>query len=114
MKIWLDDLRPMPATFDLHVKTVDECVALIKRGHVTHISFDHDLGQENGKLLPTGYDLAKWCEEWAQAGGYRFTWAVHSANPVGRANIEAAMRSADRFWTKVFPRTADKDYRTQR
>jgi len=27
-----------------------------------------------------------------------FTWEIHSANPVGRKNIEQAMKSAERFW----------------
>ncbi|MGV3620857.1 MAG: hypothetical protein ACO1OB_08570 [Archangium sp.] len=28
----------------------------------------------------------------------RLAWAVHSANPAGRKNIEAALQAAERFW----------------
>jgi hypothetical protein len=61
------------------------------------VSFDHDLG-DSDEL--TGYDIAKWIEEKAFNGEIsRFTWAIHSANPVGRVRIKQAMQNADKFWT---------------
>lgn len=64
-------------------------------GDVTHISFDHDLGDFAG----TGYEVAKAVEYWAfHKVISSITWEIHSANPVGRKNIEQAMRSAERFW----------------
>jgi hypothetical protein len=42
--LWLDDVRPMPEAFDVHVKTAEEAIALLRRGIVVKISFDHDLG----------------------------------------------------------------------
>ena len=96
MRIWLDDVRPMPSDFDKHVKTEQEAIDILKTGEVTHISFDHDLGEfENG----TGYNVAKFIEANAYDGTIRYlTWTIHSANPVGRQNIEAAMNAAERFW----------------
>lgn len=44
MKVWLDDIRKMPARFDRHVKTAQEAIELLETGLVTFISFDHDLG----------------------------------------------------------------------
>lgn len=100
MKVWLDDVRPMPRDFDIHCRTMADIEPLLRVGAVTHISFDHDLGEDKGgTLLPTGYDVAKLIEHMAHDGTIRpFTWSVHSANPVGKANINAAMCSAERFW----------------
>jgi len=51
----------------------------------------------------TGYDVAKYIEQASiKMDGFAYLdkidWDIHSDNPVGRRNIEQAMRSADRFW----------------
>lgn len=45
MKVWLDDLRPLPPGYDVWALTYEDAVALIDTGKVTHMSFDNDLGQ---------------------------------------------------------------------
>jgi len=97
MKLWLDDTRPMPLDYDVHVATAHAAISILQTGKVTFISFDHDLGHDkNG----TGYDVAKWIEENAYSGMLRpMKWQVHSANPIGRTNIEKAMHNAERFWS---------------
>jgi len=99
MKLWIDDLRPMPDTFDVHAKTASEAIEILKRGKVTHASFDHDLGEEeNG----TGYDVASWVDNAASEKTIPpFTWTIHSANPVGAANIRAALTHASKLWLKL-------------
>ena len=96
MRLWLDDLRPMPFGYDIHVKTAEETIKLLEKGDVVYISFDHDLGEEeNG----TGYDVAKWIEEAAFNKLIpQLKWKIHSANPVGEKNIKLAMDKADEFW----------------
>jgi hypothetical protein len=102
MRVWLDDVRPMPAGYDVHVRTAGEAVGLLKTGAVTELSLDHDLGDErNG----TGYEVARWIEEaafrWGEGDpeGLRpLTWHIHSQNPVGLGNMTQALRNADRFW----------------
>ena len=96
MKLWLDDAREMPDDYDVHVETVDDAVTFLEEFEVTHVGFDHDLGQDL-----TGYDLAKWIEFMATEGLPRLTWSIQSANPVGRKNIEMAMKMADRYWRAV-------------
>lgn len=98
MKLFLDDLRPCPDDHHLCL-TVEEAKAWLRRGIVTHISFDHDLGDSywGHPDPPTGYDLAKWIETHADQIP-RLTWAVHSANPVGAQNIRMAMWNATRYW----------------
>ena len=43
-------------------------------------------------------------EELAYAGEiHPMVWRVHSANPVGRKNLTAAMESAERYWGRGTP-----------
>lgn len=92
MLIFLDDLRHPPAGATL-CRTAEHAIALLESGKVTCISFDHDLGTEQ-----TGYSVAKWIEERVAEGKFPMPdWRIHSANPVGRKNIQAAMESAARF-----------------
>ena len=95
IKLWLDDVRTPPDESWTWVKTYDKALEYITRNVVSEISFDHDLGTKQ-----TGYDVAKAIEYYAYYDiiVYRMVWHIHSANPVGRRNIEQAMQSADRFW----------------
>lgn len=105
MKVWLDDERPMREGFDTHVKTAADAIALLKTGTVKAISLDHDLGDpENG----TGYDVAKWIEEHAfyhsrgfMGGLPPLEATIHSQNPVGCANMAAALKNAANYWTAL-------------
>lgn len=92
MFLYLDDLRRPPAGATL-CRTAEHAIAVLESGKVTCISFDHDLGTEL-----TGYSVAKWIEERVAEGKMPMPdWRIHSANPVGRKNIQAAMESAARF-----------------
>jgi hypothetical protein len=94
MRVWLDDIREIPEGFDIWAKNADFLLGLLISGNVTYISFDHDLGIDK-----TGYDVAKWIEEMAYSGFITpIQWDIHSANPVGRKNIQMAMEAAQRFW----------------
>jgi hypothetical protein len=97
IKIWLDDIRPMPKEgYDLWCKTAQECLQAVKSGNVDYISFDHDLANSL-----TGYWVATNIEDMAYFGRVnRIGWDVHSDNPAGRRNITQAMESAERFWNK--------------
>ena len=98
MRVWLDDVRPPPKGYDIHVATARGAIGILRTGMVTFISFDHDLGAGVNK---TGYDVAKWIEENAYSGLLRpIEWEIHSANPVGRNNIEKAMLNAKKFWNE--------------
>lgn len=92
IRLWVDDLRPMPKNFDKHARTAGEAIAELSTGHVTEISLDHDLGPEDAG---TGYDVAAWIErEVALSEFVPPRWGVHSSNPVGFARIERALVSA--------------------
>lgn len=110
IKLFLDDrLNPPDDTWTL-VRTAEDALLLLDDPSVDVecASLDHDLGQcaacegsgdrpdapANCRHKMTGYDLVKWMAEndvWP-----RFKPAVHSANPVGRANMIATI---ERYWT---------------
>lgn len=93
MRLWIDDVRPAPEGW-IWVKTSKEAINFIQHNPVTEISFDHDLGEED-----TAYDVALYLEEGAILNfTKKVIWHIHSANPIGRKRIEAAMKSAERFW----------------
>ena len=88
MKIWLDDTREAPVGW-IWVRSVGEVKWYLKEFDVTELSLDHDLGENK----PSGYDLMKWIEEQAITKHYvppKIT--IHSANPVGRKNMEASIK----------------------
>ena len=58
MKIFLDDLRPVPDEFDLVFRSGRALLKYLKENpnqHYELISFDHDLGENT----LTGYDVVK-------------------------------------------------------
>lgn len=98
IKIWLDDIRPMPSWFTHWCKTPEEAITLLDTGNVEEISFDHDLGFPEPR---NGHMVAMYIEGLAYFNKIpRLSWRVHSANPVGERNIQLAMISADRFWQR--------------
>lgn len=100
MKLWIDDIRRKPSDYDFWAKSYDEAIEILNTKKITHISFDHDLGSEQDNGMDTGYDIARVIEKWAHDGDIPpMTWDIHSSNPVGRRNIDQAMKSAKRFWT---------------
>ena len=84
IKIWIDDMRPAPKGYcwcqdaETAFRVIDYYTHY--KVEIVEISFDHDLGEEL-----SGYDIAKYIVEYQiPIGGFK----VHSANPVGRFNIE--------------------------
>ncbi len=114
-KLFLDDIRnPKTEGWEI-VRNYDDFVKYITvNGLPDEISFDHDLGDdiarenvENGmskrkarllkKESKSGYDCAKWLCEYCWGNGLPLpSWNVHSANPVGRDNIIAVLKSFEK------------------
>lgn len=97
MKLWIDDVRPPPDASWTWAKTSEEALLMLRRADgnpITEISFDHDLGGDD-----TAMPVARYLEEAAYDGLHpRIKWHVHSANPVGRRNLIAALSAANRYW----------------
>jgi hypothetical protein len=112
MRVYLDDLRNTPPGFNQRVNSVLEAIDLftsIPADQIEALSLDHDLGHCErcaedinclGSTLRhckchchlTGYDLVCWMEENNYWPKNRPT--VHSANPVGRNKMLAAIERA--------------------
>lgn len=97
MKIFLDDVRPCPHDWTL-AKNYKECIDFLKTGNVTHLSLDHDLGDdENG----TGYDVVCWIEvETALNDFSPPILTIHSANPFGRKRMSSAIERIETLQTE--------------
>lgn len=95
MNVWLDDERPMPQGYDLHLQTAQEAIQLLSQGGVVRISLEHDLGEQGG----TGYEVACFLEQGAYNGTLQpVEVLIHSANPVGRMRMAQALENACRHW----------------
>ena len=93
--LWIDDVRTPPVGWDW-AKTSREALQMLAQNDYSNVSFDHDLGGDD-----TAYPVALHVEKMAYLGlTEKFEWSVHSANPVGRARIEAALSSADKYWNE--------------
>lgn len=113
LKLWLDDYRPMPEGYNYHAWTAKDAMARLREGNVIEISLDHDLADEQypmGGESPihytdrassfqeeTGYTVAREMDHLIREKKIDFPiWNCHSANPVGRMNIEETLRRLER------------------
>lgn len=100
MKVWLDDERPAPGGW-VHVKDFAECLVALGQNEVSELSLDHDLGDPEPTM--TGYGVVLFIESMAAVGNWEYVpdkMRVHSANPVGRAKMEAGIRSIEKMRKK--------------
>ncbi len=98
MKIYLDDLRPIPDGY-VGVRTSDEFQALIRKivaegTPVEEISFDHDLGETE----MSGSQLTRWLQDTApQIFKLCAEMRIHSSNPVGRDDMQRDIDSGYKY-----------------
>ncbi len=94
IKVYLDDMRTPPEGWVL-VKNAREAIELLMTHDVEEISLDHDLGEEeNG----SGYDVINWLEKAVYENNFiPPVIHIHTANPVARERMEAAVRNIVRF-----------------
>ncbi|MDX9962023.1 MAG: hypothetical protein RBS32_11200 [Aliarcobacter sp.] len=99
MKLYLDDLRIPQDNYDVIVRSYEEAIDFVnKNGIPLYISFDHDLGcDKNGNILKSGYDFAKYLVEMDLQNIHKFpndfSFNIHSANPIGKNNINAILNN---------------------
>lgn len=93
MKLYVDDDLNYRITPEGWARAVDyrEAIKYLSTGNVTHLSLDHDLGDPDA---PTGYDIMEWIERSVEFDGFILPDInFHTANPTGRANMQAALDS---------------------
>lgn len=92
IKVYLDDERKTPEGW-VRVYWPEEAIELLKKGNVSEISLDHDLGDdEHG----TGYDVVLWIEEQVFLNNFKApNMNVHSANSSAKAKMENGIRNIE-------------------
>ncbi|WP_167396729.1 cyclic-phosphate processing receiver domain-containing protein [Sphingomonas aerolata] len=100
-KIFLDDERAPPPGNWLVARDATQFCALLRNHEPTIISFDHDLGcDEVGVEIPGGQHCMHLLIDAAidrpKAFDHLKLVILHSANPVGRANMRGLLQSAQR------------------
>lgn len=94
VKIWLDDERPAPEGWTA-VRWPQEAIDWLQTQRVTHISLDHDLGDD---ARGTGYDVIVWIEAEMRRSGFKPPQiTVHSANPAARVRMAAGIEAIQRW-----------------
>lgn len=89
MKIYLDDMRPAPEGW-IRVETASEAIGLLNTGKITHISLDHDLGEDPG--VGNGYDVICFIERQVMLGLMEPPEiSIHTANNTARPRMEQAL-----------------------
>lgn len=95
VKLYLDDLRPVPEGWEL-VKTAKEAINFLKNNDVEIVSLDHDLGPDEA-VVGTGYDVLLWIEEQVVCNNYvPPTIYIHTANPSAEIKMRAAVSSIEK------------------
>lgn len=101
MKIWVDDIRPMPEEFDVHCKSVWETIGCISDAtardiEIELISLDHDAGEE---YIHGGDFIQVLCYlEWLLCEKEEVVctkFRIHTGNPVGAERMRAILRACD-------------------
>ncbi len=101
MKVWLDDEREAPAGW-VRCYWPSEVIELLEGGCVTHLSLDHDLGDDE---RGTGYDVLLWVEEAVVTASFvpPVEIKVHSANAGARPKMQSAIgqiRRLTQHWSQ--------------
>jgi len=94
VKIYLDDERTEPSGW-LRAYWPEEVITLLQKGDVTHISLDHDLGDDE---CGTGYDVILWIEEAVAMKQFiPPSIKVHSANSSARVKMELGIKQIEKL-----------------
>lgn len=93
MKLWLDDIRPTPPGY-LWIKSVNEAKRCILDAEASGQTIELiDLDHDAGDYAADGGDYIKLLD-WMAETGRKYPVKLHTANPVGRANMQ---RLIDRY-----------------
>jgi len=93
MRVYLDDVRSAPEGW-IRVRRPQNAIRLLETGLVTHISVDHDLGNDR----ESGYTVLCWIEEKVMTAEFKPPQiTVHTANPAAAPKMHACVRAILRF-----------------
>lgn len=97
LRVWLDDERKMPSSFDVHCRKAEEVIELIKQNKVLYASLDNDLGD----YYSEGKTVAQFIEKAYISGEIEFVnFIPHTSNPVAFEEMMACKRAIQKFRMK--------------
>lgn len=90
-RLWVDDVRPMPALYDYWCKSVIEAKKYIKDHYdkIELISLDHDAGDYGTDYIA----ILDWLDREHHKEQLPFKIRIHTGNPVGAANMRRIIRA---------------------
>lgn len=92
MNLYVDDLRICPKGFTI-ARDYETAISLLTNNSIDILSLDHDLGEENGIIKKSGYDIVKFiCENRIKINKIY----IHTDNAVGRDNMYETLLGARR------------------
>jgi hypothetical protein len=97
-KIWVDDIRPAPNGY-IWIKSVNEFIDYLVEHGINDIAvfdFDHDAGD----YQKDGGDYIRCLDYLEYIGADGINVRIHSANPVGRSNMQRIIKKNE--WNEVF------------
>ncbi len=104
-RMYIDDLRtPSPeemvANDYVIVRSSQKAIDYIEEhGLPAFISFDHDLGRDDTAMKLVNFIVDSLLDD-KFSMDQDFDFKIHSANPIGAANIDAKMRNIIKFMRK--------------
>jgi len=89
MKVWIDDLRPIPKGYDIWIKRVDKAIDFISihKDEISLLDLDHDAGD----YFCYGGDYIK-ILDWMEEKGISIPISIHSGNPVGIKKMQQIIK----------------------
>lgn len=95
IKLWIDDLRSPPDSGWVWAKSSKTAIQTVVWYAPELVSFDHDLGGDD-----TAMKVVDELEAISNESGTirQFNYQIHSANPVGKANLHRAL---DRWFARM-------------
>ena len=95
VKIWLDDIRPAPDKTWWALKSVNQAKLVIRAAEgLEDVQIELDLDHDLGDYANDGGDAIKLLDWMAETERF-YPVKLHTANPVGRDNMQ---RMIDRYW----------------
>ena len=93
MRLYIDDIREPKGEFDFIARTSNEAIRIMESLDCPEfISFDHDLGGDDTAMAVVKYMVNRDLDETGFIPD-NFTFFVHSANPVGAANLSGYLNA---------------------
>ena len=91
LRLWVDDVRPMPVMYDYWCKSATEAKKYIKDhfDDIELISLDHDAGDYGADYIA----ILDWLDREYHKKELPFKFRLHSGNPVGVANMRKIIRA---------------------